>query len=446
MSVLNPSHADHIDAISFKSITIETELFQAVDIAATVTDLDVFEHLDKPYVTAILGFVDVEDLVGGMNLSGGERVSVTLKTNLENSIPVIKIFYIDKVVSANKTNGNEEFFTLHLIEDIAFKSNLLNVNKSYTGKTSRIVEKIADDFLDTKVDIAASGAHETKVIVPNLTPIDAMCWVKNRSTTSTGYPYYLFSNLIDLNLQFKDLQTMMTSKVMNDQEGTEYTHYESQMGSETSLGRRRIIMAYQARDNYDLYSLIDKGLLGAEYQYLDVISPKHDTNGKRKDYKFKFDIDKEVNELLVQDNIVQKGQYPLYDSTRYDWSVDKIKSRKITRLGSSKIFSDNQSLSQRRGADGYRLNEISRTLAELLKNDAMSFVVNGLDFFDGAQNTTIGNKLRIRFLKNSITDDTDKFDHKKSGDYLIFACKHSFTTSEYTLTFSGVKLSNGEVV
>lgn len=438
MSVLNPSHADHVDAIAFESVTIETELFPPVDIAATITDLDVFEHLDKPYVTAVLGFVDIEDLVGGMNLSGGERVSVTLKTNIEDSIPVIKIFYIDKVVSSNKTSGNEEFFTLHLIEDIAFKSNLLNVNKSYTGKTSKIVKKIAKDFLDAKVDIMSSDIQDAKVIVPNLTPMDAMCWVKNRSTTSDGYPYYLFSNLIDFNLQFIDLQTMMTAKVMNDQEGAEFTHYESQMGSETSLGIRRVIMAYQARDNYDLYSLIDKGLLGAEYRYLDVI--------KKEDNKFEFDIDKEVNDLLDRDSIVTKRQYPPYDSARYDWSTDKISSRKITRIGSSEIFNDNQSLSQRKEVAQYRLNEVSRAMAELLKSEAMTFVVNGLDFFDGAENTTIGNKLRIRFLKNSITDDADKFDHKKSGDYLIFACKHSFTQREYTLTFSGVKLSNGEVV
>lgn len=438
MSVLNPSHADYVDAVKFESVTIETELFPPVDIATTVTDLDVFEHLDKPYVTAVLGFVDVEDLVGAMNLSGGERVSVTLKTNIEESIPVTKIFYIDKVVSANKTSGNEEFFTLHLIEDHAFKSNLLNVNKSYTGKTSKIVEKIAKDFLDTKVDILSSDIQEAKVIVPNLTPMDAMCWVKNRSTTSTGYPYYLFSNLIDLNLQFVDLQTMMTAKTMNDQEGAEYTHYESQMGSETSLGRRRVIMAYQSRDNYDLYSLIEKGLLGAEYRYLDII--------KKEDNKFEFDVDKEVNELLSKDDIVQSRQYSSYDSARYDWSTGKISSRKITRIGSSEIFDDNKSLSQRGEIAQYRLNEVSRAMSELLKTEAMSFVVNGLDFFDGGESTTIGNKLRIRFLKNSITDDSDKFDHKKSGDYLMFACKHSFTPREYTLTFSGVKLSNGEVV
>ena len=162
-----------------------------------------------------------------LNISGGERVSIVLKTNLQTSIPIRKIFYIDKIMSASKTHSNEEFFTLHLIEDHAFISNTLNVNKAYSGSTTTIVSKIAKDFLDTNIDILSSDVHNTKVIVPNLTPIDAMCWVKNRTTTTTGYPFYLFSNFIDLNLQFDDLQSMMSSAVMNPD--APYTYYEAQM-------------------------------------------------------------------------------------------------------------------------------------------------------------------------------------------------------------------------
>ena len=67
-----------------------------------------FEHLDKLHVTAVLGFVDVEDLVGSMNLSKTkiERVSVTLKTNIEESIPA-KDFLRRYVVSANKTERDQ---------------------------------------------------------------------------------------------------------------------------------------------------------------------------------------------------------------------------------------------------------------------------------------------------------------------------------------------------
>lgn len=436
MSLVNPSSAEFADAIAFQSVTIETQLHVTLEIGPSVTDLDVFEHLDKPYVTAVLGFVDVEDVVGSMNLSGGEKVSITLKTNLEHSFPVTKNFYIDKVIASAKTSDNEEFFTLHLIEDHAFISNLLNVNKSFSGKTSKIVEKIAIDQLDVKVDKISDDAHETKVIVPNLTPIDAMCWVKNRATTRDGYPFYLYSTFVDLNLKFNDMKTMMNSISMNA--GRPYTYYESQTSTPSDLNSRRVIMAYQAKDIHNLYSLIDKGMLGSEHQYLDIT--------KNKKHTFVFDVDKEITSKLQKDNIVDKNSFPLYDSSRYDWSLKKIKSRKITRIGGTNVFNNTKSLSEREDVKSYKLNETSRTLTQLITSDAMVFIVNGIDFFDGLESTTIGNKLEVRFLRNSITGEEDKFDHKKSGDYLIFACKHSFTPREYTLTFSGVKLSNGEVI
>ena len=88
-----------------------------------------FEHLDKPYVTAILGFVDAEDAVGAINLSGGEKVTIILKTNIEDSYPVKRVYYVDKIMTSAKTGDTEEFYALHLIEDHAFISNVLNVNK-----------------------------------------------------------------------------------------------------------------------------------------------------------------------------------------------------------------------------------------------------------------------------------------------------------------------------
>lgn len=434
MSVLNPAAPEDADAISFESVIIETELYPKLEIAPFVTDLDVFEHLDKPYVTAILGFVDAEDAVGAINLSGGEKVTIILKTNIEDSYPVKRVYYVDKIMTSAKTGDTEEFYALHLIEDHAFISNVLNVNKAYSGKATTIVTKIAKEFLDVKVNASTTDLQDSKVIVPNLSPIDAMCWMKNKATTTDGYPFYLFSTLVEPGLQMHDLRTLLSADTMNA--GKPYVYYESQLSEKSTTGNRRIIMAYQSKDTHDVYKLLNDGLIGGEYRYLDTI--------KKEDHKFEFDIDSEVISNLKKDDIVSK--IPLYDSVRYDWSSDKIKSRKITRVAASKVFDENKSLSERDEIAHYRLNEVSRSMSRLLTAGGINFIVNGLDFFDGLEATTIGNKLEIKFLRNVVTEGEDKkFDHRKSGDYLIFACKHSFTPREYTLTFSGVKLSNGEV-
>ena len=448
MSDLKPSPPEAVDAVSIQSVIIHTELTEIpVDISALVSDLDVFEHLDKPYITAVLGFVDIEDVVGVLNISGGERVSITLKSNLEDSVPVHKHFYIDKMLSSNKVNDNEEFFAMHLIEDIAFASNLLNINKSYTGSSSDIIKSIASK-LGLKINLGLDQAddQEIKVIVPNLTPIDAMCWVKNRTTTVEGYPYYLYSTLVGHKLNFYDMSKMLKADVMNDLPGEEYTHYESQMSMPADKSKRRVIMAYQSKDTYDVYKLIDRGLIGSDYTYLNVTKKE-----EKKDNTFIFDINKEaLDKLLSFKKIGETTHRPLYDKTRYEWSSQdeiEINSRKITRIGSSQVFDGKKSLSERDDVSQYRLNEVNRSLSQLLVSDPINFIVNGLDFFDGENSTTIGNKLRVRFLRNTkVGDPTDLFDKKKSGDYLIFACKHSFTPRTYTLTFSGVKLSNGDIL
>ena len=70
----------------------------------------------------------------------------------------------------------------------------------------------------------------------------------------------------------------------------------------------------------------------------------------------------------------------------------------------------------------------------------------GIDFLDGNQNDTLGKKISLRFLRNRMDEsDTDVYDKKKSGDFLIFACKHSISRNSYYVTMSGLKLSNGEV-
>jgi hypothetical protein len=446
MSDLKPSAPEFVDAVSIQTVLIHTEFLQEpLDISSLVSDLDVFEHLDKPYVTAVLGFVDIEDVVGVLNISGGERVSITLKSNLEGSVPVNKHFFIDKILSSNKVSDNEEFFAMHLIEDIAFLSNLTNINQSYTGSSPDIIKKIAEDFLGRDVNLGLGEADNQvmKVIIPNLTPIDAMCWIKNRVTTVDGYPYYLYSTLVGGNLHFYDMSKMLKDDVMNNGEGEEYTHYESQMSMPADKSKRRVIMAYQAKDTYDVYKLIDRGLIGSDYTYLNLTKKE-----KKKDNTFRFDINKEALDKLASfKKLWETTHRPLYDKTRYEWSSKtEINSRKITRIGSSQAFDGKKSLSEKDEVAQYRLNEVNRSLSQLLVSDPMSFIVNGLDFFNGEENTTVGNKLRVRFLRNTkVGDPTDLFDKKKSGDYLIFACKHSFTPRTYTLTFSGVKLSNGDI-
>ena len=121
----------------YEKILLETDRFSTgVDLAAVTTDLDIYEHLDKPYLTAYLTFVDTKGIFTGIDILGGEKITVSFRSTRddgEDIQTITKKFYLDRVVAVERANSNTEMIGLHLIEDLAFISNLLNVNQSYTG-------------------------------------------------------------------------------------------------------------------------------------------------------------------------------------------------------------------------------------------------------------------------------------------------------------------------
>ena len=426
------------DSINIESVIIEVkDSKQSAQIANGVSDIDIFEHLDKPYLTAILGYTDRDSVVSNMDISGGEKMHITLKSNRADTLSVSKTFFIDKVILSDKSTDISELYVFHLIEDIGYISNLHNVNRSYSGKPSKIISNISEEFLKKKINQVSSDFQSMKVIIPNLTPIDAMCWIKNRASTSDGYPYYLYSTLIDKDLQMKDLKSLMTSTIMNQGQPFTFSEAEFSESENPPTKKERIIVRYQSKDTENLFKLIQEGLIGSDYRYINVTKNKVD--------RFTFNVDEEVIKPLKKDDIIDKGT-PLFDNGRYEDTTADIKSRRISQIGGTSAHHNNKSYSESEGVAQYRLNIINRAMTHMLTKSKIDFVLEGVEFLDGDENSTLGRKISLTFLRNRMDEsDSNVYDPKKSGDFLIFACKHSISRSSYYVTMSGLKLSNGEV-
>jgi hypothetical protein len=60
-----------------------------------------------------------------------------------------------------------------------------------------------------------------------------------------------------------------------------------------------------------------------------------------------------------------------------------------------------------------------------------------------AEHYTIGNTLKIAFPANyPDLENKLSIDPKKSGDYIIYAAKHSFSSESYNISFECTKIGN----
>lgn len=469
MSAVPSSPINESQPVVYESIAIiveqENSIIERIEIASMIVDIDIYEHLDKPYLTGVMSVLDNIDLFGSLNINGATKINMKLRLNVAEAeeggkkftpLPVERTFYIDSIMSSMKYQEKGEVQVIHLIEDHAYKSNQMNVNKAYAGTSTRMITRLMTKLDSERMVFSTEKDDGTmKVIIPNLSPIDAMIWIKNRSVTAEGYPMYLFTTLSGLKtLNFLDLKTMLESEVMNPKQAFTFSSANVSVKKDGeqnfSVPQRRVILNYEYKNTEDLYSLMSKGLmLPTTIKYINTAN----FNNGRKDLS--FDPKDALDRL---DPEVIKG-VPNYDPYLKDSYIDQILKDNVKTSTAQVISSDaflglnDSTLGQLNGysehgkrgeSGGYKNQMIARTLDALMKINPLVITVNGADFLSGTDSTTIGNKIRVKFPRN--VDDREsefQFDPKKSGDYLIYSARHSFRGDSYTVNLTGMKLSNG---
>ena len=122
--------------------------------------------------------------------------------------------------SDRKADGlNNEKYLLHFCSDELMFSDTQRINQSYDETYGRIIEKILEDYLKVPSGEAGGIFEDTigirNVVIPNLSPIDAVQWVTKRCLDDNQAPNYVFfQNLAGFN--FASLSKLLTQDEILD--------------------------------------------------------------------------------------------------------------------------------------------------------------------------------------------------------------------------------------
>lgn len=415
-----------------------SRMLESVDILGLVTDIEIFEHIDLPYITGQIAFIDTFRLYDRIDIQGAENCKIILK-NSQTVESVEHDFVIDKIISNKKANEQSDLIMIHIVEDILFSSNVKNVNKAYSGQPDEIIKKIADEWLDKTVEPLYTDIFQKKikVIVPNMTPIDAMIWMKNRATTTDGYPTYLFSSFTMNTLIHADLKTMIEGEPINKR--APFIYGPTAHDIEVNLQQRFVpIKEYSIEQTEDLYNLIADGLVSANQHFLNT----HTFKDKRSVFNIHEDALSGILETKNSNKIVSLAD----DFEIDDVKLQETKARTITQISESGAYDDgtNRLVSYAEDStEGHKKKIIALALKKLLTKNAITIRIDGTGFITTSGHFTTGNTVRILFSANRPNSLGDmKLDIKKSGDYLIYGAKHSFAGARYQIHLKCVKLTN----
>ena len=431
--------------VIISDVVLQSELVNtAINITNAVTDFDVFEHIDKPYLTASVFIADTYGLYEMFGFLGGEQISLKIESTARDSVAVKKTFVVDYVSNLTQLHTGAIGFTLHLIEDIAYVSSLTNVNQSYEGTGSGIITKMSLDYLGKSLSIFGADFQEKfKIIVPNMTPIEAMIWVKNKITNVDGMPFFLYSTFVGDLMNFQDLGTILTRPAIN--EGKPLTNMQPTGSSESYPGQRRTIKSYMFHETTPLHEIVKKGLVGASHGRINTLYGQNQTH--------EFNIYKDVIEKLEKKLSTKQNKFrDIHKFLLNGKSISELKSSRITEVVGSGVYDNVKSFlpsyDEHTNRDDYKLQTVSKSVFELLTRSPMEIIVDGKDFMTGRDHFTIGNILSIDLLSSNLelinNSTRSAVDRRRSGNYLIYSARHIFRKEGYDIRLSCVKVGDIE--
>lgn len=178
--------------IILEEVTLVTRGNEKLSLLDYLVELNIYESMFSPGVTGNLVISDSKNLLRNVPILGEEALVVKVRTpSFSEEKAITKIFRIFSLKNKIYTNvGGTQLYTLNFASIEMFKDVLNPIYRSFSGKTSDIIQKIYTDYLSSEytsdLNILQESANDIKYVSPGWSPIKNITWLCSKSLASSG--------------------------------------------------------------------------------------------------------------------------------------------------------------------------------------------------------------------------------------------------------------------
>jgi len=420
-----------------------------VDLRANVVEFTCYEHLQKPWMDARITFIDDMGLRDTLSVQGTERITMVFGSADDPALPMFtKFFFISKITDSQKLNERADIVALELVEDHVYVNSMKSISRSYDTTIEETIESICREELGKTVvrhEFEGIAQGVRKVIVPYLSPLEAIAWLKDRATTRTGGPLFLHSTLFTNKLLMSDFDSLMRAELVNEKFPLRYTEAVNSIDDvDEEKTTYYEISEFRENNQDDLLGMYENGNVGSFYANIDAGTGI--TAGSHISVR---DI---VDEFYTNELIDPKSAQTVYDpSLEIDGKLsDEYDALNIFQVTSSNMYNQFQSyhdeailIDDEDNIIESKLKVKNKIIRAILKKSVLDIGMDGALF--GEAQVSAGMRVRVLFLSPNQNSDTQdlyaQLDKRRSGDYLIMAVNHKFSGQDHLATLRLTKVA-----
>ena len=428
-----------------------------IDLKKLTAEVNLFEDINKGYVTATLVIIDDASIFSEvMELQGTEKITIRIAGAEDNKGQVIILqMRVVSIVQQAKVNDRASVFTLSAIQDHGYRDSLVKVSKSYTGQLEDSAEEILKSFLGITVQrdekYYPSGEKsvqgDVKVLVPYISPLESTQWLMERASGKEGSPFFAWSSVWDNVFQEGNIRFGMLTQMLlkgyaeaSSNKDRQWIYATGSVARDpTAKKQRRSITSFEQNNRENTLDMINQGTVGSRITNFDTYTSQ--TMEKH------FDI-KKLIEKMSENAPSASGMF----STIYDEEnlIEVEGEKKPTGEHDARHRSLITSYGTYGWQQGYHdvfdpsllINKVRKSsVLSMLNKNVLDVTITGHNVM--GEKLSVGDVIKLTFNTQIVDDAGTKGkvkDERTSGYYLILKSRHIFTNNTHRVVMSCSKV------
>jgi len=415
-SIISPSD------VEVEQITLYTPNGKVFDISDLVIEINIYEDLFSPMLTADMMVVDAAGLFANTPILGQEKITGLILRGDTLEEFEFRCTGVEGITGQNDYTLSYKF---NLVEESYYRNCTTLISQSFEGRISDIITTIANDFLDEDIEVEETVGN-FKFVIPNWSPYRTIRWLLRRAHNKNNVPMVCYKTLYD-GLQLKSLESLF-------EQSTTHIFYDRKKDIGNQLTDKDQYLAYYQTANElsqnkigSVSEYLKAGAYGSRTQLVDTMNKHYDIF----DYNYKDQFDR-TSHLEKAKTI--SNNFLVNDKSVFDYPSTTQKNF----VHSEESFGDSHM-----DYNGDVLNS-SPYLVSYFRT--MSFVEYYL-MISGRMNIGVGSLIDLKLNKNMpLTSNqmSEVEDKRRSGKHIITGLRHKFDSNrQYNIIINAARDTMG---
>ena len=432
-----------------ESVVLTNHVGFKVDIKHIMIEMNIYESIYKNAVTGNIVIADEGNQIARMSIQGLERIAFHLKTPgvaygkedvVDASEETGEPYHIYKISDRKQLNRGVMSYTLHFASREFMRNIRTKVSQAYDDRYDLVVRDILSDknYLDSKKKLHYENTgNRNKIVVPNLTPFDAINMIAKKSISdkSRGVGYYFYETTGGY--YFRSWQNMIMNQGRFARKPKQTFYYQPQkMGSDSkSTDQTKIERGYQSVEAYEFtnnfHDIATNTLLGT-YSHRIISHNLFDKSYDVHDYNFH-------NQFAKTPHTDPGDHFPVADTpVDYDnWrKVSDYKESRVSLQTTSPFLHDKSvgKYGLEPLQDGDNTGKLASQGNQVVLGTALKLTVKG------QSNLQAGDMIEFNLRSvDSGNTQSNPPDPRFSGNYIITKVRHQVADEQYRMILECAK-------